>query len=428
MVRPKSASQQALPNYIAVAPRMYKGVIESLVRRMTTFADLIQITHLKLQQVISRVVPDGVYIDADGLNEVDLGTGNAYNPEDALRLYFQTGSVIGRSFTQDGEYNHGKVPIQELNSNSGMSKISSLVSTYNHYMSMIRDVTGLNSARDGSTPDPNALVGVQKLAALNSNTATRHILDGSLFMTKRLSEALSCRVADILEYADFREEFANQIGKYNVSILEDIKDLYLHDFGIFIEVSPDEEQKAMVEQNIQMALQQNQINLEDAIDIREIKNLKLANELLKVKRTAKEQKDQERKQQEMQMQSQMNMQSAQAASQAKLQNIQAEAQAKIQVEQATVAFSIEKLQQEANLKHQLMQREFEMNMQIKGVEQEGLKMREESREKAKDQRIGIQNSQQSKLIQQRKDNLPPINFESNEDSLDGFDLAQFNPR
>ena len=336
--------------------------------------------------------------------------------------------MIGRSFTQDGEYNHGKVPIQELNSNSGMSKISSLVSTYNHYMSMIRDVTGLNSARDGSTPDPNALVGVQKLAALNSNTATRHILDGSLFMTKRLSEALSCRVADILEYADFREEFANQIGKYNVSILEDIKDLYLHDFGIFIEVSPDEEQKAMVEQNIQMALQQNQINLEDAIDIREIKNLKLANELLKVKRTAKEQKDQERKQQEMQMQSQMNMQSAQAASQAKLQNIQAEAQAKIQVEQATVAFSIEKLQQEANLKHQLMQREFEMNMQIKGVEQEGLKMREESREKAKDQRIGIQNSQQSKLIQQRKDNLPPINFESNEDSLDGFDLAQFNPR
>jgi len=407
---------------------MYKGVIESLVRRMTTFADLIQITHLKLQQVISRVVPDGVYIDADGLNEVDLGTGNAYNPEDALRLYFQTGSVVGRSFTQDGEYNHGKVPIQELNSNSGMSKISSLVSTYNHYMSMIRDVTGLNAARDASTPDPNSLVGVQKLAALNSNTATRHILDGSLFMTKRLSEALSCRVADILEYADFREEFANQIGKYNVSILEDIKDLYLHDFGIFIEVSPDEEQKAMVEQNIQMALQQNQINLEDAIDIREIKNLKLANELLKVKRTSKEQKDQEIKQQEMEMQNQMNMQSAQAAAQSKLQGIQAEAQAKIQVEQATVAFSIEKLQQEANLKHELMQREFEMNMQLKGVEQEGLKMREESREKSKDQRIGIQNTQQSKLIQQRKDNLPPINFESNEDTLDGFDLAQFDPR
>ena len=428
MVRPKSASQYAIPNYIAIAPRMYKGVIESLVRRMTTFADLIQITHLKLQQVIARVVPDGVYIDADGLNEVDLGTGAAYNPEDALRLYFQTGSVVGRSFTQDGEYNHGKVPIQELNSNSGMSKIGALVNTYNHYMSMIRDVTGLNAARDASTPDPDALVGVQKLAALNSNTATRHILDGSLFMTRKLSEALSCRIADILEYSDFKEEFANQIGKYNVSILEDIKDLYLFDFGIFIEVSPDEEQKAKLEENIQMALQQSQINLEDAIDIREIKNLKLANELLKVKRKAKEQQDQDNKAKEMAMQSQLNIQSSQAAAQSKLQTIQAETQSKIQVQQATIAFEIEKLKSEANLKHGLMQREFEMNMQLKGVEQEGLTSREKSREESKDKRIGIQNTQQSKMIQQRKDNLPPIDFESNEDSLDGFDFAQFEPR
>jgi hypothetical protein len=152
MVRPKSASQYALPNYIGVAPRMYKGVVESLVRRMTTFADLIQMTHLKLQQVIAKVVPDGVYIDADGINEVDLGTGAAY------KMYFQTGSVIGRSFTQDGEFNHGKIPIQELNSNSGQAKMASLISTYNHYLGMIRDVTGLNEARDGSTPDPKGRI------------------------------------------------------------------------------------------------------------------------------------------------------------------------------------------------------------------------------------------------------------------------------
>ena len=260
MVRPKSANQYAIPNYVAVAPRMYKGAIESLVRRMIPFADLIQITHLKLQQVISRVVPDGVFIDADGLNEVDLGTGNAYNPEDALRLYFQTGSVIGRSYTQDGDYNQGKVPITQLNANSGASKTQMLIGNYNHYLNMIRSVTGLNEARDGSTPDPNALVGVQKLAALNSNTATRHILDGSLFIYRSLAEALSYRVADILEYADFKENFVNQIGKYNVSILEDAKDLYIYDFGIFIEVAPDEEERAQLEQNIQMALQKQDIN------------------------------------------------------------------------------------------------------------------------------------------------------------------------
>ena len=136
------------------APRMYKGNIESIVRRMIPFADLIQITHLKLQQVIARTVPDGVFIDADGLNEVDLGNGGAYNPEDALRLYFQTGSVIGRSYTQDGEYNQARVPIQELSKNSGASKTQMLIANYNHYLNMIRTVTGLNEARDGSDPDP----------------------------------------------------------------------------------------------------------------------------------------------------------------------------------------------------------------------------------------------------------------------------------
>jgi len=428
MVRPKSSSQHAMPNYVAVAPRMYKGVIESLVRRMITFADLIQVTHLKLQQVIAKVVPDGVFIDADGLNEVDLGTGAAYNPEDALRLYFQTGSVIGRSYTQDGEFNQARVPIQQLTSNSGAAKTQMLISNYNHYLNQIRNVTGLNEARDGSTPDPNALVGVQKLAALNSNTATRHILDASLYIYRTLAEASSCRIADILEYADFKEDFANKIGKYNVSILNQVSELYIYDFGIFIEVSPDEEQKAQLEANIQMALSKADINLEDAIDIREIKNIKLANQLLKVKRIAKQEKEQQMQMQMQQQQSQMQMQSQQMAAQTAMQKIEMEARAKMQVKQAEIAFEIEKMKAEAEIKAQLMEQEFNYNQQIHQMANESLSSREQNREDSKAKRISQQNSEQSKLINQRKNNLPPQKFESNEDSLDGFDLAEFNPR
>ena len=428
MVRPKSSNQFAMPNYIASAPRMYKGSLESLVRRMIPFADLIQMTHLKIQQVVSRVVPDGVFIDADGLNEVDLGTGNAYNPEDALRLYFQTGSVVGRSYTQDGEFNNARVPITQLTSNSGASKMQMLIANYNHYLDMIRAVTGLNEARDGSTPDPNSLVGVQKLAALNSNTATRHILQGSLYITRTIAECLSIRTADILEYADFKDEFAMQIGKYNLKILEDIKDLYMYDFGIFIEMAPDEEQKAMLEQNIQMALSKENISLEDAIDIRELNNLKMANQLLKLKRKKKQEAEQAQRQQEQQMQAQMQMQAQQAKSQGEMQKIQIESQAKIQYRQADVAFEIEKLKSEAELKKQLMQTEFEYQMQLKGLEQSNLSQREQDREKAKDRRVSQQSTEQSKLIEQRKNNLPPVSFESNEDSLDGFDLAEFEPR
>ena len=428
MVRPNSANQFAMANYVACAPRMYKGVVESLVRRMIPFADLIQMTHLKIQQVVARVVPDGVFIDADGLNEVDLGTGNAYNPEDALRLYFQTGSVIGRSYTQDGEYNNAKVPITQLTSNSGSSKMQMLIGNYNHYLNMIRGVTGLNEARDGSTPDPNSLVGVQKLAALNSNTATRHILQASLFITKTIAEALSLRIADVLQYADFRDEFAMQVGKYNLRILEEIQNLYIYDFGIFIEMSPDEEQKAQLEANIQMALSQKDISLEDAIDIREMRNLKLANQLLKVKRKQKAAQQQQMEAQKQQMQAQVNQQSQQMAAKAAMQQSQMDMQAKMQLQQAEAAMQIEKMKNEAALKQQLMAVEFQYQMQLKGVEQSQIDAREVSRETGKSERISQANTEQSKLIQQRKNNTAPVNFESNEDSLDGFDFSEFNPR
>ena len=428
MVRPKSSSQHALPNYVAVAPRMYKGAIESLVGRMIPFADLIQITHLKLQQVISKVVPDGVYIDADGLNEVDLGTGGSYNPEDALRLYFQTGSVIGRSFTQDGDFNNARIPIQQLTSSSGASKTQMLLTNYNHYLNMIRTATGLNEARDASTPDANALVGLQKLAALNSNTATRHILDASLYIYRSISEALTYRVADILEYSDFKEDFVNKIGKYNVSILGDISELYIYDFGIFIEVAPDEEQRAQLEQNIQMALSKGDINLEDAIDIRELRNLKLANQLLKLKRKQKQDRAEQMQMQVQAMNAQQALKSQEMASQLAMQKQQADIQGKMQLKQAEIAFDIEKQKAEAQLKSQLMAEEFNYSMQIQGMTQAQLDSREVSRDESKSKRISQQNSEQSKLINQRKNNLPPVKFESNEDSLDGFDLAEFSPR
>tara|TARA_R110000850_G_scaffold39947_3_gene103135 strand:+ start:12 stop:743 length:732 start_codon:yes stop_codon:yes gene_type:complete len=243
-----------------------------------------------------------------------------------------------------------------------------------------------------------------------------------------MAECLSIRTADILEFADFKDEFIMQIGKYNSSILEEIKDLYIYDFGIFIEMSPDEEQKAMLEQNIQMALSKENISLEDAIDIREINNLKMANQLLKLKRKQKQEQEQKQRMQEQQMAAQMQMQGQQAQAQLEAQKMQMETQSKMQVKQAEISFEIEKLKNEAMLKEQLMQTEFNFQMQLKGMEQQGLQQRETERETAKNSRISQQSTQTSKMIEQKKRDLPAINFESNEDSLDGFDLAEFEPR
>ena len=429
MTRPKSDTTKVNMSYNIVAPRIYKGKIESLVSRMTTFADMIQLTHLKLQQVMSRMVPDGVYLDADGIAEIDLGNGTNYNPQEALNMYFQTGSVIGRSMTQDGEFNHGRVPIQELQSSSGGSKIASLINSYNYYLQMMRDVTGLNEARDGSMPDEKALVGLQKLAAANSNTATRHIVQGGLYLTLVTAENVSLRISDVLEFGNTKQAFIDGIGKFNVSTLEEIQNLHLHDFGIFIEIAPDDEERQMLENNIQIALQRDQVSLEDVIDIREIKNIKLANQLLKVRKRRKQEQDRMLQMQNIQAQSESNAQAAQAAAAAEMQKEQALTESKAQLEQIKAQLEIQKLEREAAIKKELMMHEFELNMQLKQAESQVIKDKEAYKEDRKDKRTKIQATQQSELIEQRKGNAGPKDFESaGFDTLGGFGLEQFEPR
>ena len=430
MVRPKSDYNKVKMNYSIVAPRMYKGRIESIVSRCTGFADMVQLTHLKMQQVLAKMMPDGVYMDADGLAEIDLGNGTNYNPQEALNMFFQTGSVIGRSFTQEGDMNPGKVPIQPLQTGAGGQKLQTLIQTYNYYLQMIRDVTGLNEARDGSTPDSRALVGVQKLAAANSNTATRHILDAGLFLTADTAEGLSLRISDILEYSPSREAFIQKIGGFNVATLDELKELHLYDFGIMLELSPDDEQKGMLENNIQTALSAGLIDLEDAIDIREVKNLKLANQLLKLRRKKKLERDQQMQQENIQAQARANAQAQQVAAQAEVQKDQALFQTKAQLEQMKAQIDQQKMQQEVGLKKELMALEFQYNMQLKGIEVDGQKQKESDKEDRKDERTKMQASQQSELIDQRKNDSPPKNFESSGNDIlgGGFGLGTFEPR
>ena len=369
MMRPKSDYTKVKMNYSIVAPRMYNGNIESLVSRITGFADMIQLTHLKLQQVMSRMVPDGVYLDADGLAEVDLGNGTNYNAQEALNMFFQTGSVIGRSMTADGDQNPGRVPIQELQSGNGGGKMQSLIGTYNYYLQMIRDTTGLNEARDGSTPDKNALVGVQKLAAANSNTATRHILQAGLFLTSETAEALSLRISDVLEYSPTKDAFIQALGAHNVATLEEMSELHLYDFGIFIELAPDEEEKAMLENNIQVALSQGNIDLEDAIDLREIRNVKLANQMLKVRRSKKLARDQQMQQQNIQAQAQANAQAQQVAAQAEMQKNQVQMQSDAQMEQLKSQLKLQELEADVLAKKELMMLEYELTKDLRSKEQ-----------------------------------------------------------
>jgi hypothetical protein len=413
MTRPIADTTRVQMNYNIVAPRMYKGRIDSIVSKCISFADMIQLTHLKLQQVLSRVVPDGVFLDVDGLAEVDLGNGTNYNAAEALNMYFQTGSIVGRSLNQDGEMNRAKVPIQELATSSGQGKIQSLIQTYQYYLQMIRDVTGLNEAVDGSKPDSNALVGLQKIAANASNVATRHIKDASLYLTVKTCENISLRIVDCLNFPLTENALKNSISTYNVETLKEISNLNLYDFGIYLEVEPDEEEKAQLEQNIQVSLQNGGIDLEDAIDIRQIKNLKLANELLKLKRTRKQEKIQQQQLANIQAQAQANSESAEKSAMFEVQKQQALTETMVNLEQAKSQFELQRIQTEAEIKRQLLAEAFQYDMQLAQLKAQSDLNKFQEQENRKDERTKIQASQQSELIDQRKNNSLPKDFESN---------------
>ena len=415
MSRPYADTTKVAMNYAICAPRMYKGRIESIVSKCIGFADMIQITHLKLQQVLSRMVPDGVYLDMDGLAEVDLGNGTNYNPAEALNMYFQTGSIVGRSLTQDGELNHGKVPIQELSSSSGGAKIQSLIQTYQYYLQMIRDVTGLNEARDGSVPDKSTLVGLQKLAANASNVATRHIVQSSLYLTLKLAENVSLKIADALRFPLTRASLQNSISTYNIKSLDEVINLNLHDFGIFLELEPDEEERAQLEQNIQVALQSGGIDLEDAIDIRQIKNLKLANQMLKIKRKVKMERDQKAQQANIAAQADAQAQTAERTAMAEVQKQEAVASTKVDIEKAKQEMEMQKMQIAAQIKQAEMERQFQYDMQLKQMDIQVERNKEQFIEDRKDKRTKIQATQQSEMISQRKNDGLPIDFENQPD-------------
>jgi hypothetical protein len=415
MSRPMADTTKVEMNYTICAPRMYKGRIESVVSKCVGFADMIQLTHLKLQQVMSRMVPDGVYLDMDGLAEVDLGNGTNYNPAEALNMYFQTGSIVGRSMTQDGDMNPGKVPIQELNSSSGLGKIQALIQTYQYYLQMIRDVTGLNEARDGSTQDKNSLVGLQKMAANASNVATRHIKQASLYLTLKLAENVSLKIADALYFPLTAESLKNSISTYNVETLQQVVDLNLYDFGIFLELEPDDEEQAKLEENIQVALGQGGIDLEDAIDLRQIKNLKLANQMLKVKRKQKAIQDQANQQANIQAQAAAQAETAEKTAMAEVQKQEAISGSKVQYEQARSQMEINKMQIAADLEKIKMQQKFEYDMQLKQLEVQAMQQKEAAIEDRKDKRSKMEATQQSEMISQRQNDSLPKDFENQPD-------------
>jgi len=420
-VRPKSNNNRVLNNYVICAPNMYKNNIDSIVKRMIPFADKIKMIDYKIQQTLQLMVPDGQFIDVDGLAEIDLGDGGSYSPQEAFDMYMKTGSIFGRSQTYGGDFNHGKVPIQEITTSGFNNKLAALEKQYMFNIQQIRDITGVNEAVDASTPDKDALVGIQKMAAYNSNVATRHILEGSKYITRKLFQSLSYRISDILEYSETKQDLINKIGSRNVRSLEFVENLHLHDFAIHVDLTMDDEEKAQLEKDIAIEIQNGTLGTEDKIDIMAIKNLKYANEILKIRKKRREQKLQEQKMQEIEAQKQANIQSAQAASQSKLQEQKMKVDGEAGLEGIKHKNAMDKMREEYALKDKHEEVKASFQIPIKQDEKEERMQRELMKEQKKDERVKKEATAQSRLIEQRQKDTGAIDF-SQDDELADFEI------
>ena len=406
MTRPKSNLTETTLSYIVYQPNIYKMISKSLVDRMIPFADQIQLAHLKIQQLLAKARPKGAAFELGSMENVSKGDGTNFSPLELQEIYDQTGNIYYRRQADDGSMANA-VPIVELENGIGRD-IMNLIQIYQYNLQMIRDVTGINEIRDASTPDKESLVGVQKLALLASNNATRNINEGFLSVTKRTGQSVSLRLQDVLENKKSLNIYTSSLGGSRMEAIELTKDLSLYDFGIFIDVAPDEEQKALLEQNIQISLAQKELRIEDAISVRSIKNVKSANQMLVFRRKKYQEEQIKISEQQAKMNAQVQQQSAMVASQAKQQEVQLSAQ----VEQSRVAIQSQadagKMQLEYQLKEQLEQaahqrklEQLQLEIQIK----QGMEVQKEDR---KDKRNEKSDYNQSLMIEQRKERQAPL--------------------
>lgn len=385
-------------SYSVVATNLRRMIPKSMVSMVKSFADQLQITHLKIQQAIAKAKPDGLMIDIEGLENVQLGRGGELQPLDIQDIYEQTGVFYYRSKNPEGGFQNP--PVREINNQ--IRNINELIALYNHYLRMIRDATGLNEVVDGSTPKGEQLVGVRQQAIEASNNATYDITNAAMVLFKKVCDDIVRCLQIIPKESVLYRTYEKALGSSSMDIISSFAELPMYNFGVRVVAEMEDMDKAYLEANIQQSLLQKEIDLEDAIAIRKLKDVNQAEQLLIVRRKKRLKQQQQMAQQNSQMQAQANAQVAQATSQAKMQEEQMKAQ-----------LDAQKMQMEGQMKAQLLQIEYDLKMKLADLQgrydlqqqeiESGVRNElETEREDRKDSRVTKQAVEQSKLIAQRK--------------------------
>jgi len=422
MSRPKSNKQKVIEQYIGVAPNRERGYIDSLVARMITTQDQLNILQLKGEQLIQKIQPDGFIIDPDAIAELDFGNGHKLTAQNVIDMFWQTGSIFARSFGANGDPMYSK-PITELKTGSSLEKLQAINVEKAEKVNQLRDLIGLNKFSDASTPDKDSLVGLQKAAALSTNLATRHILDGASDITKRTCECILYRVSDMLKFSDLSDDFARKIGATAVKTLDSIKELHLHDFAIFLELNLDAEERAKLENDMTIAIEKGYMSITDKYKVLKIKNFDLALAYMTILIEKYQAKTEKQKLEEYRAQSDQNIRSAQEAEKAKQATAQMIGQIDMQLQEMVNGGLVEKENVKGVNDRETLKLKIQGDLAVAQTNGSVQIDKMNFLEDAKDARSVAEATRNSEMIKQRKEeNATPIDFEAKEIDDSIFEL------
>lgn len=423
MTRPKSNSRKVCEQYNIIAPNFQDGIISSLVSRMMPIEDKINITELKAEQIIQGITPDGIAIDVDALAEVDLGDGKKQTVQQSLNMYLQKGSYLYRSSTIGGEYNNAQKPFQEIQTGDSINKITALRNENNNYVQELTDVVGMNKATDATNPDRDALVGIQKILAYNSNLATRHILDAAGHLVLKSAETISYAISDILKYyPSLREDLIQKIGANAVNDLDLVRDIHLSDFAIFFELEMDDEERAELNADMTIAVEKGYLGIEDKYEVRDIKVKDLAVQYLKVllKKRAKVKEQEEAN--KFKIQANENIRASQEAEAAKQQTAQLQGQLDLQKQQTISQGEIAKEVERGNQDRLTEQLKGKNKKELQYIINDGSAEKINRLEESKKENLAIQATHKSRIDDQKAKGKEPIDFEAEQEENKIFEL------
>lgn len=329
MKRAKSSMMDTKLSYHLFAPEFWDMKAYGIMEQIIPIADAIQIAWYRLQNVINQSRPKGIMIEMGALEDIPLGSGGMkMTPMKVLDLYNKTGTLVYRKMDSQGRVSNVK-PIEELENGLGRDAMNYWSLIQNH-IQMLRDITGMNEMTDGSTPDPRTLTTVAKLAYEGTNNSLAGIISGEKKLLESLAYSVMLRMQDSVQKMSV-EGYLRSLGGNTLKFIRVSPNVAMHEYGIFLEDKPTDDQRAMLLQQVTASQVNGLLDIEDSIIIQNTDNLKVAQQLLAYKIKKRRKEEQEKAMQMQQMNAQVQQQSAAAAEQAKQQTMQVEGQVKSQL-------------------------------------------------------------------------------------------------